>query len=131
MDKNKRTGKRKFKLRYLIILFALVYLSAIFINQRELKKDLEAKESEVQDDISTLEEEIGELSLEIEKKDSIEFLENTARKELGMLKPNEIIYIDKNRFENSIFNFMNKIDLNEANDWHKLVSNIYLSGKYI
>ena len=131
MDKNKRTGKRKFKLRYLIILFVLVYLSATFINQRELKKDLEAKESEVQDDISTLEEEIGELSLEIEKKDSIEFLENTARKELGMLKPNEIIYIDKNRFENSIFNFMNKIDLNEANDWHKLVSNIYLSGKYI
>lgn len=131
MDKNKGKRKRKIKLRYLIILFVLVYLSATFINQRELKKDLEAKESEVQDDIATLEEEIGELSLEIEKKDSIEFLENTARKELGMLKPNEIIYIDKNRFENSIFNFMNKIDLNEANDWHKLVSNIYLSGKYI
>lgn len=116
MDKNKGKRKRKIKLRYLIILFVLVYLSATFINQRELKKDLEAKESEVQDDIATLEEEIGELSLEIEKKDSIEFLENTARKELGMLKPNEIIYIDKNRFENSIFNFMNKIDLNEAND---------------
>lgn len=74
----------------------------------------------MEDDIVILKGDIEELNSQIEKSGTIEFLENVAREELGMVKPNEIIYIDRGRFKNSVFNFLNK-----PIDWHKSVSNIY------
>lgn len=99
--------KKKIKLRHFIILFFVIYISMIVVNQNKLKKDLRAKEKEVKEDIIILQEDIEELNNQIEKRGSIEFLENVAREELGMVKPNEIIYIDKGKFKNSVFNFFN------------------------
>ncbi len=104
----KRKKRKKIKMYHFIILFFVLYISLIAINQNKLKKGLNVKESKVKEDISLLEEEIEELDNEISKKGSMEFLENVAREELGMVKPNEIIYIDKDKSENSVFDFLNK-----------------------
>ncbi len=48
-------------------------------------------------EIEKLEREIRELSEEIEEKDSLNFVEKVAREELKMVKPREIMYIDKNK----------------------------------
>lgn len=116
-DENKiKTKKKKLKFRHIIILFISIYILLVVVNQNKLKKDLNLKEEEVQEDIAGLQDEIEDLNMQVKNKESIEFLENTAREELGMLKPNEIIYIDKNRFRNSIFNFFNKKNINESNN---------------
>lgn len=121
MANNKRKKKRKrLKLYHLIILFFLVYISMVGINQYKLKKELLSKQNEIESEISVLQSDIEDLNIQIENKGTLEFLEDVAREELGMMKDNEIIYIDKARFKNSIYNFFNK-----SNDWHKLVSNIY------
>ncbi|OLS03005.1 FtsB family cell division protein [Tissierella creatinophila] len=104
----KKKNKRKIKLRHFMMLFLIIYISIIVINQNKLKKDLRAKEKEVEQDITVLQEDIEELNKQIEKRGSIEFLENVAREELGMVKPNEVIYIDRGRFKNTVFNFFNK-----------------------
>lgn len=109
IEKKKKSKKRKkLKIHHFIILFFLLYISLIAINQNKLKKDLSVKELQVKEDIAILEEEIEELDSEIAKKGSMEFLENVAREELGMVKPNEIVYIDKDKFKNSVFDFLNK-----------------------
>lgn len=107
-DMINRKKKKKLKLRHLVILLFVVYISIILINQTKLKKGLRVKEKRVKEDIVMLQSEIEELNKQIEKRGSIEFLENVAREELGMVKPNEIIYIDKGRFKNSVFNFFNR-----------------------
>lgn len=105
---NKRKRKKKIRLHHFIILFFVVYISIIVINQNKLKNDLKVKRKEMEDDIVILKGDIEELNSQIEKSGTIEFLENVAREELGMVKPNEIIYIDRGRFKNSVFNFLNK-----------------------
>ncbi len=116
--KNKK--KRRVRLYHIILLFISMYILVIVVKQNKLKQELILKEKEVQADIELLQEDIEALNKEVEKKGSIEFLENTAREELGMVKPNEIIYIDKKLYKNSIFNFLNK-----PTDWHKCLYNIY------
>ncbi|MGO1469421.1 MAG: FtsB family cell division protein [Tissierella sp.] len=109
-NKKNRKNKQKFriKLRHIVTLFVFIYIISIVINQNKLKKELTLKEEAIENDIENLQEDIGDLNEEIEKRGTIEFLENTAREELGMVKPNEIIYIDKGKFKNSIFNFFDK-----------------------
>ena len=104
----KRKKKKKLRLSHFIILFFIVYISMIVINQNKLKKDLGIKKKEIEQEIAVLQGDIEELNSQMEKSGTIEFLENVAREELGMVKPNEIIYIDRGRFKNSVFNFFNK-----------------------
>ncbi len=49
------------------------------------------------EEIAKIQREIEELNNEIEEKDSLDFVEKTAREELKMVKPREIMYIDKTR----------------------------------
>lgn len=106
--KNKARRRLRIRLRHIVMIFVSIYIISIVINQNKLKKELTLKEEEIERDIKNLQEDIGDLNKEVEKRGTIEFLENTAREELGMVKPNEIIYIDKGKFKNSIFNFFNK-----------------------
>ena len=106
--KRKKRKKKKMKFRHIIILFISIYILAVVFNQNKLKKQLNLEEEKVLSEISALQEDIEDLNIQVEKKGSIEFLEDTARDELGMVKPNEIIYVDRGRFKNSIFNFLNK-----------------------
>lgn len=82
-------------------------------------RELNAKKAGLQSEVEVLEEEVKYLKKEIEISDTIEFTEKVAREELGMVKPREVIYIDKNR-EN-----LKKKLINPVNDWQALSSTIY------
>lgn len=67
-------------------------------------KDLNERKKQQQEEIAKLKEEIQQLETEIENKDTLEFVEKVARDELRLVKPREIIYIDKNKEKNSFIN---------------------------
>ncbi|HAE92492.1 FtsB family cell division protein [Tissierella praeacuta] len=104
----KKRKKKKLKLRHIIICFLFGYLGLIFWNQRTLMKRLETKKQAIETEVKTLEMEIEGLNKEIEDSDSLQFVEKVARDELGMVKPREIIYIDKNKKKNPFLGTLKK-----------------------
>ncbi len=96
----KKRKKRRLKLGRLLLISLVIYLSAIFIHQNKLINNLEEKKLKTEMEIRELEKDIKGLSKEIENSDSLEFVEKVARDDLGMVKPREIIYIDKNKVKN-------------------------------
>ncbi len=96
------------RLIHLVLIFLLVYVAIVFTHQSKLSRDLNAKKSKNLAEIETLEKEIGELNEEIEMSGTLEFVEKVARDELGMVKPREIVYIDKNKPENPLFDIFKK-----------------------
>ena len=111
--------KRKFKFRNLFLLLLVLSIGISIFKQRLLMKQLNTKKAGLQSEVEVLEEEVKYLKKEIEVSDTIEFTEKVAREELGMVKPREIIYVDKNR-EN-----LKKKLINPVNDWQSLSSTIY------
>lgn len=92
----KRKRFRLSKLR-IILLLILVYIVMTLLNQRTLMKNLKNKKELHNKEIQAIEREIAKLEREIENSSSLEFVEKVAREELGMVKPREIIFIDKNK----------------------------------
>lgn len=104
----KKKKKRRLKLGRLLLIGLVIYLSAIFIHQNTLMNDLENKKHKTKTEIKELERDIRDLTIEIENSDSLEFVEKVARDDLGMVKPREIIYIDKNKIKNPFINIFKK-----------------------
>lgn len=99
----KRKKPRKIKWLNIGILFLAGYILLIFWNQRNLMKTLTSQKEENIIMNKKLENEIKGLEKEIKSSESLEFVEKIAREELGMVKPKEIIIIDKNKKEDSPF----------------------------
>lgn len=95
------------RLRLDRIAFLLFLLWAIvtFINQIKLKRNLEVKRTQYETEIAELQEDIESLEGEIADSDSLQFVEKVAREELGLVKPREIIIIDKNKEKKEGFSF--------------------------
>lgn len=108
MKKKRTRRKRRIKLRHLLIIGLLIYISSIFINQKKLMNNMKSKKMSLEKEVESLEKDIGDLEKDIENSDSLEFVEKVARDELGMVKPREIIYIDKEKIKNTIFDFFRK-----------------------
>ncbi len=104
----KKRKKKKISKLHIIFIGLLIYVAVIMINQNSMMRDLENKKALLTKDIHILEEDIEELNDELENSDSLEFVEKVAREELGMVKPREIIVIDKEKSSNSFFNFLKK-----------------------
>lgn len=104
----KRRRRRKLKLGRLFILFIILYIGFILFNQKKLMDELNSKKEKMELEIQTLQAEIDELNEEIENSDSLEFVEKIAREELGMVKPREIMYIDRNKVRNPFFGIRKK-----------------------
>ena len=116
----KKKKRKKLRMRHIILLFFVVYISIIMLNQKKLMGNLQSKKTNIEGEINTLEKEIDYLNKEIANSDSLEFVEKTAREELGMVKPREIIYIDEGKKENSFF----KVFKRDSN-WLIFVLDIY------
>lgn len=99
-----RKKKRKFKFGHLFFYLILLYIGIILWNQRKLAKELTLKRDKVFSETEALKADIDQLNEEIEISDTLKFVEKVAREELGMVKPREIIYIDKNKKKNPFFN---------------------------
>lgn len=104
----KKRKKKRIRPLHLILIFLLIYITVIMIDQRRLMKGLQTRKAELEIEIGTLERDISQLNKEIENSGSLEFVEKVAREELGMVKPRERVYIDKNKLKNSFFNVFNR-----------------------
>ena len=105
--KRKRRRKSGFRLIHLIILFLVIWLGKTFISQSIMIKELNSKKAKEQEEIVKLQKDIEELKEEIKNKDSLTFVEKIAREDLRMVRPREIIYVDKNK-EESLFKFFRR-----------------------
>lgn len=97
MSKNIAKRKQFIKIKRIVLTGLIIYAVILFGKQIILKRKLEAKRDIYSKEILFLEEDIEELEEEIENSDSLKFIEKIAREELGMVKPREIIVIDKNK----------------------------------
>ncbi len=104
-SKKKRKGIR---LIHVFLIFLGLYVIIVLNHQRNLMKTMNLKKEQNQVEIDKLKKDIEELNKEIENSDSLEFVEKVARDELGMVKPREIIYIDKNKPKSSFFDIFNR-----------------------
>ncbi|NLC04738.1 MAG: septum formation initiator family protein [Tissierellia bacterium] len=104
----KKKKKRRLKLGRLLLIGLAIYISAIFIHQNKLINTLEAKKQKTEMEIKELEDDIRDLTKELESSHTLEFVEKVARDDLGMVKPREIIYIDENKIKNPFANIFKK-----------------------
>lgn len=98
----KKRRKKGFRLIHFIVLLIVFWLSKTLISQSVMMKNLTKEKAKQEQEVTQLEQEIKDLEEEIENKDSLTFVEKIAREELKLVKPREIIYIDKNK-ENNLF----------------------------
>lgn len=101
--KVRKKKQRGFRLIHLVLILLGLYLIVAINHQRGLMKDLQAKKEMNLNQISLLEKEIQALNEEIESSGTLEFVEKVAREELGMVKPREIIYVDRNKSHEQTF----------------------------
>ncbi len=104
----KRKRKKGIRLKRLILLALIIYISSIFIKQKKMMNKMVARKINLENEIEALEKDIDELNNDIENSDSLDFIERVARDELGMVKPREILYIDKEKYKDSIFNLFRR-----------------------
>ncbi|WP_409228003.1 FtsB family cell division protein [Gudongella sp. SC589] len=93
---DKRTIKRKgIRIFHVLLIILVVYVGFVMNHQRKLMNNLQDRRATVETQITSLEREIKLLNDEIGKSGTLEFIEKVARDDLGMVKPREIIYVDK------------------------------------
>ncbi|MCR2043900.1 FtsB family cell division protein [Anaerosalibacter massiliensis] len=103
MNKKANEGKkrkRKFKIRHLLLFLFIIYICSTLYNQRVMINGLKKEKASTEKDMEELKSDIDRINTEIKNKDSLKFIEKTAREEFRMVKPREIIYIDKNKNKN-------------------------------
>lgn len=103
----RRRKKRKIKLRHIMLMLIIFGICKTLIDQSLMLKELNERKRLEEEAITQLEKEIDELNEEIENKDSLSFIEKTAREDLKMVKPREIIYIDRGK-DKGLFKFFNR-----------------------
>ncbi|SHH19997.1 cell division protein FtsL [Anaerosphaera aminiphila DSM 21120] len=90
--------KRTFPILFSIIIFAAMIYGAVVISRSiSLRSQKVSEISENTREIETLKKDIEELQGEIDNSETPEFIEEVARKEFGMVKPREVIYVDKDK----------------------------------
>lgn len=80
------------RIRHLVILAVIIYLGFTFITQQLKINELKRQQLEIRTKIENLVIEGGQLRTEITNLNTPEYIEELARKELGLTKPGEILY---------------------------------------
>ncbi len=102
MSGKRKVRKKGLRISHVFVLLLVVYLATVLNHQRQLMNNLEQKKDVLESEIVQLEDKIEDLNDQINKSGTLEFVERIARDELGMVKPREIIYIDKSNPEYSM-----------------------------
>lgn len=104
-DNKKKASHRKFNIKRLAVFVAAVlaglYFSYTFISQQILigKKDDEIKALNGQVEEATRESD--RLKGQLENLQDPEYIEKIAREKLGLVRPNERVFVDSNKSENN------------------------------
>jgi cell division protein FtsB len=93
---SRQTSPKNKRIKWFIIGVIAVIIMAVgirfYIGYREIKK-MDNRITELESEISRLQEEKQELNSRIEAVNSKEFVEKMARQKLGLLKEGELLYI--------------------------------------
>lgn len=93
----KKKKKRSISIFHVILALVSVYVLVTFIKQEFIIRDLTREEKTADMELKDLKEDIKNLEKKIDKSETVEYIERIAREELDMVKPNEIIYKDKDK----------------------------------
>ncbi|MDO5713052.1 MAG: septum formation initiator family protein [Tissierellia bacterium] len=97
MKKRKRKWKPSSIILPLLLISLLWYLGSSTIEMSKVRRDKIITIRRNNEKIAQMEKDIQELEQEIEKSDTMDYVEKVARDEWGMIKPREIIFVDKNK----------------------------------
>ncbi len=99
MKKENKTQKSisLFKvLKLILIIGAIIYCTQTFISQEITKNKTKVDIAAAEQRIALLEIERDNLAVALKNIGTPEFMEKMAREKLGMVKSNEVIYVDAN-----------------------------------
>ncbi len=99
--RNKKSG-----LKIVLFVMALILGSMLYtISKQSVQiSKLQDKRNAQDKEIETMELKIKNLEAEIESSGTLKFIEYIARDEYGMVKPKEVIFIDKDKEQNPFKN---------------------------
>lgn len=99
-------GKRKLKVKHVIAAIIFIYGLTIIINQHKMIERLNNEKVKKEAKVEKLEKEVKNIEAKTKESKTEEYIEKIAR-EKGMIKSNEIIYIDKNKKKNDFLRRIN------------------------
>ncbi len=96
MAKRKNTG-----LKYIFIFmgFVFVYFAYTIYGQLDQISSLEGQLENKKNNLVEIETEIGRIEKELKDSESLSFVEKIARDEYGLVKPKEVIFIDRDKHD--------------------------------
>ncbi|WP_311487741.1 septum formation initiator family protein [uncultured Helcococcus sp.] len=100
LRKRKRAHKR---LNIILTITTVIFLSLVFtlIKQRFTINNLKKDQALLIDQQNKIKSETDQLKEEIKKSNSLEYIEQRAREELGMIKKDEKIYVNPENLNNN------------------------------
>lgn len=88
----RKKTKKRFRIRHLLITVFGMYLVFVFVNQQIQINSINKSQQEVEREIKAALEEKHRIEEQIKLLNEDEYIEEIARKELGLVKPGEVIY---------------------------------------
>ena len=92
MKKTRKT--RKLKIEFCFALALAIYLVCAIINQQSVITNNSKEISELSEQLAQTEQELEEINDSAAEYSSDEFVEKVARERLGLVRPDETIFID-------------------------------------
>lgn len=92
----KKTGRFPLVL-FLVILVSVSYGAFVISSNLSQRNEKLAEISDKKQKVEQLNKDIKGLKKEIKDSSSIKYVEKVAREELGMVKPKEVVYVDKEK----------------------------------
>lgn len=92
----KKTGRFSLVL-FLVILVSVSYGAFVISSNLSQRNEKLAEISDKKQKVEQLNKDIKGLKKEIKDSSSIKYVEKVAREELGMVKPKEVVYVDKEK----------------------------------
>ena len=86
----------KVKRRRFPLALAIIIIGSVLFGSVKIGKSISLRNQKLEI-ISANNREIYNLNSELENSSSTDFIEKVAREDLGMVKPREVIYVDKNK----------------------------------
>lgn len=93
-------GKKKLAF-YIVTGLALIYFIATLITQQLSISQQNHRIEELQSRISEAQQQAESLKTEVDNLNNPEYIERIAREQLGLVRPNERVFIDSNKSENN------------------------------
>ncbi|MDO5302188.1 MAG: septum formation initiator family protein [Tissierellia bacterium] len=91
--RRRRASKLPLIILILVLIFGGLNILRMELILREKRRIMEANGVLVQQTL----QDVKDLGAELKRADSVEYTEEVAREDLGMVKPKERIFVDKNR----------------------------------